>query len=102
MLAAAEKKTKKQEAKSLPKSPPTEQLQVSKTQKTTELKPRKRGAYEQEETMGPFKVDSRGGVGQADLKTAVAHHNPIVTEKVVYLHVPVPHPYPVEHFKHVP
>jgi hypothetical protein len=101
VLAAAEEKTKNREAKSLPTSP-TEQQQASKPRKTPELKPGKRGAHGQEETMGPFMVDSRTGVGQADINTAVAHHNPVVIEKVVYVHVPVPHPYPVEHIKQVP
>jgi hypothetical protein len=102
VLAAAEEKTKNREAKSLPTSPPIEQQQASNTQKTPELKPGKRGARGHEKTIGPFMVDSRAGVGQADIKTEVAHHNPIVIEKVVYVHVPVPHPYPVEQIKHVP
>jgi hypothetical protein len=102
VLTAGEEKTEKQEAKSLPTSPPTEQQQASNTQKTTELKPGKSGAHGEEEILGPFKEDSKGGLGQADLMTKVAHHNPIVTEKVVYMNVPVPHPYPVEYFKHVP
>ena len=34
--------------------------------------------------------------------TEVAHHDHIVTGKVVYMHVSVPHPYPVEPFKLVP
>jgi len=101
VLTAAEKKTVKQEAKSLPTSPPTEEQQESNTQNTTELKPGKRGAHGEEENLGQFKEDSKG-VGQTDLTTAVAHHNPIVPEEVVYMHVPVPHPYAVEYFKDLP
>lgn len=99
VLTAAEEKTEKQEAKSLPTSPLTEEEQASNMQKTTELKPGKRGAHGEEENLGPFKEDS--GVGRTDLMTAVAHHNPIVTEKVVYMHVRAPHPYRVKHFKRV-
>jgi hypothetical protein len=101
VLTAAEEKMEKEEAKSQPTSPPTEEQQASNTPNTTELKPGKRGAHGEEEKLGPFKEDSKG-VGQADLKTAVAHHSPIVTEKVVYMHVPVPHPYAVEDFKNMP
>jgi hypothetical protein len=101
VLTAAEEKTKKQQAKPLPTSPPKEAQKASKAQKITESKPEKRGAHGEEENLEPFKENSRG-VGQAGLKTEVAHHNPIVTEKVVHVHVPVPHPYPVEYFKHVP
>lgn len=101
MLTAAEEKTEKQATKSLPTSPPTEEQEASNKQNTTELKPGKRGAHGEEENLGPFKENSRG-VGQTDLMTAVAHHNPIVTEEVVYMHVPVPHPYLVERFKYVP
>ncbi|GFG40294.1 hypothetical protein Cfor_12026 [Coptotermes formosanus] len=99
MWTAAEQKTQKQEARPLPAPPPMEAQKASKAQKITESKPEKRGAHGQEENLAPFKEDSGGGVG---LKTEVAHHNPIVTEKVVHVHVPVPQPYPVEHFRHIP
>lgn len=99
VLTAAEEKMEKQEATFPPTSPPTEEQQASNTQKTNELKPGKCGAHGKEENLGPFKEDSREGVGQTDLMTEVAHHNHIVTGKVVYMRVSVPHPYPVEHFK---
>ena len=102
VLTAAVEKKGKHETKPLPASPPTKAQQASKTQNTTELKTGKRGAYGEKEQLGPFKEDSRGRVGQADLKAEIAHHSPIVTEKVVYVHVPLLHPYPVEYFKHVP
>lgn len=101
MLTVAEEKTEKQATKSLLTSPTTEEQQASNKQNTTDLKPGKRGAHGEEENLGPFKEDNRG-VGQTDLMIAVAHHNPIVTEEVVYMHVLVPHPYPAEHFKYVP
>ena len=101
MLTAPEEETEKQEAKFLPTSATTEEQQTSNTQKTNELKPGKCVTHEEEENLGPFKEDSRG-VGQTDLITEVAHHNHIVTGKVVYVYVSVPYPYPVEHFKLVP
>jgi hypothetical protein len=103
VLTAAEEKTvKKIETKSLPKSPRKEPQTETKSQKETDSKPEKRGALGEEGYLGPLKQDGDEGIGQAGLKTEVAHHRPIVTEKVVHTHVPVPLPYPVEYVKHVP
>jgi hypothetical protein len=101
LTAAEEKAAKKTEAKSLLKSPRKEPQKEAKSQET-ESKPEKRGALEEEASLGLLKQDVEEGGGQAGLRTEVTHHRPIVTEKVVHVHVPVPVPYPVEYVKHVP
>lgn len=104
LTAAEEKSVKKIEvkSKSLPKPPGKEPQKERESQKETDSKPEKRGALGEEGYLGPLKQDDDEGGGQAGLKTEVAHHRPIVTEKVVHRHVPVPLPYPVEYVKHVP
>ncbi|XP_033610734.1 titin-like [Cryptotermes secundus] len=104
LTAAEEKLVKKTEvkSKSLPK-PPGKELQTEReSQKETDSKPEKRGALGEEGHLGPLEQGGDEGGGQAGLKTEVAHHRPIVTEKVVHTHFSVPLPYPVEYVKHVP
>jgi hypothetical protein len=97
LVAADEKPTKIKESKSLSVSTSKDVKKSPEIRNRTESKPEKRGVLGEETSReGP------DGGDQSSQEIAVAHHKPLVIEKVIHVHVPVPHPYPVEYVKHVP